>query len=176
MTTRTDYSDDEWRLLASMPQLAALGSMAAEESGPVTSTRELWAGTSELFEAAKDGYPDNALIQAITASIARNDDGVELSPDIRDATGPEALHMAVVQKALQTAPEVRRILDERATSGEAAGYREWVMGIARAGVEAAKTGFLGMSGARVTQRESLFLNELSTALGAPEVPVRDWER
>jgi hypothetical protein len=176
MTTRSDYSDDEWRLLATMPQLAALGAMAAEESGPVTSTRELWASTSELFEAAKDGYPDNTLIQAITASIARIDDGVELPPDIRDATGPEALHMAVVEKALQTAPEVGRILDQRATPEEAAGYREWVMGIAQAGVEAAKTGFLGLSGARVTQRESLFLNELSTALGAPEVPVRDWER
>ncbi|MCC7023114.1 MAG: hypothetical protein IT338_09810 [Thermomicrobiales bacterium] len=176
MTTRTDFSDDEWRLLTSMPQLAALGAMAAENDGPVSSTRELWASTNELFEAAKDGYPDNALVQAIAAAIGRHDDGAGLPAADFDATGQEALHMAVVEKALQTAPEVDRILDDRAMPEEAAGYREWIMGIARAGVEAAKTGFLGLSGARVTQRESLFLNQLSTALGAPEVPVRDWER
>jgi hypothetical protein len=45
-------------------------------------------------------------------------------------------------------------------------YASWVIGIARAGVEAAKTGRSGTEGARVTEREAEFVRELARELGA----------
>ena len=53
MTTREDYDDDDWQLLADMPRLAAFGAMAAQDAGPVISVRELWAGLQELVLSAK---------------------------------------------------------------------------------------------------------------------------
>ena len=52
MTTRNDYTDSEWELLTGLPRLAALGATAAEEGGPVASTRELWTSMMELAQSA----------------------------------------------------------------------------------------------------------------------------
>lgn len=164
MTMRTDYTDAEWKLLTDMPSLAAFAAMAAEDGGPVTSTRELWAGMMALAKSAKTTYPDNTLIQAVMQSITHHENGSEMTLEDWHASGPEALHQAVVEKTLLTAPQVHRVLASQATPREAAEYTAWIMGIARAGVEAAKTGFLGLEGAQVTPRESLFISELATAL------------
>jgi hypothetical protein len=166
MTTRTDYTDAEWKLLTDMPTLAAFGAMAAQDGGPVTSTRELWAGMMALAESAKTTYPDNSLIQAVTRSITHHENGAEMTLEDWHASGPEALHQAVVEKTLLTAPEVHRVLTSQATPQEAAEYTAWIMSIARAGVEAAKTGFLGLEGAQITPREAMFIKELAAALNA----------
>ena len=44
-------------------------------------------------------------------------------------------------------------------------------GIARAGVEAAKTGRFGTEGARVTEREAEFVRELARELGATAIDL-----
>jgi hypothetical protein len=168
MTTREDYSDAEWKALIDLPVLAAFGAMVAQEdSGAIVSTRELWAGMQELALTARSDYPDNDLIQAAVGSITHNEDGSQRTIDDWDATSPEALHEAVVEKTLFTAADVQKALAKQATPEEATQYKEWVTAIAEAGVNAAKTGFLGLEGAQVTPREALFLNELAAAMGAP---------
>jgi len=166
MTTRTDYTAAEWELLTDMPRLAAFGAMATEEGGPLTSTRELWAGMMELAQAAQTRYPDNTLIQDVTHAVTGREDGAE--PTIVDwrANSGEALGNAMVEQALETAPEVREVLASHATAEEAAAYTAWVLGIARAGCEAVKTGFFGMSGEKLTASEAQFIRDLAAALGA----------
>lgn len=164
MNVRSTYTDEEWQLLTRMPTLAAFGAMASHEGGPVASTRELWAGMRELVEAARDDYPDNALIQAVTKAITRREDGAELSLEDWQARRPGELPAAIVEQTLQTAAEARQALAERATADETAQYMAWIMGIARAGIEASKTGFLGIGGRSVTPKESQFLDELAAAL------------
>src|SRR5215207_4873750 len=79
MTTRTDFTDAEWELLRRMPRLAAFGAMAAEEGGPVASTRELWASMMELAQAARTRYPNNTLIQEIMRGFSQPADDDEMS-------------------------------------------------------------------------------------------------
>jgi len=168
MTTRNDYTDDEWQQLVTMPQLAAWGAMAAEEGGSATSTRELWAGMQELARAARTTYPGNALIQAVSRAITHREDGATLTAEEWHAGSPAALQYVVVEKTIATALKLREILAQRSTPEEAAQYAAWIMGIAHAGVEAAKTGFLGLRGAEVTPDEARFLRELAAALGVEE--------
>ncbi len=165
MTTRNDYADDEWQQLVIMPQLAAWGAMAAEEDGPATSTRELWAGMQELARAARTTYPGNTLIQAVSSAITHREDGATLTAEEWHAGSSSALQDVVVEKALSAAARVREILKRQSTSEEAAQYRAWIMGIAHAGVKAAKTGFLGLRGTEATPDEARFLKELAAALG-----------
>ncbi len=51
MTTRSDYTDAEWEFLTDLPRMAAFVAVAADQGGPVTSTRELWASMMELAQA-----------------------------------------------------------------------------------------------------------------------------
>lgn len=168
MTTQTDYTSGEWELLTKLPTLTALGAMAADEGGPVTSTRELWAGMHEMARAARHSYPNNELIQAVANAITHREDDSELPLDRWQANAAGDLPRQVVETVLETAGEVRQILAVQAKPEEAADYRSWIIGIARAGAEAAKTGFLGLSGSQITARESAFLSELQLALGSEE--------
>lgn len=177
MSNREDYRDAEWKALIDLPVLAAFGAMVAQEdSGAVVSTRELWAGMQELALTARSDYPDNTLIQAALGSITHNEDGSPRTIDDWDATSPEALHDTVVEQTLRTAADVQSVLAKRATPEEATEYKAWVTAIAEAGVNAAKTGFLGLEGAQVTPREALFISELAAALGAPHSRQPDFPR
>lgn len=169
MSRRDQFGDTDWHLLTQMPTLAAFGAMAAEAGGPVTSTRELWAGMQELAESARSDYPNNVLIQEVARTITHRTDGSELSLEDWHASGPEALQEAVVEQALDTAAKVRRTLATTVSAEDGAQYTDWVMGIAQAGVHGAGSGFLGLLGDEVTPKESKFLEELAAALGdAPE--------
>ena len=165
MTREADYTETEWELLTDLPRLAAFAAMAADEGDAVTSTRELWAGMMELARAARNRYSATALIQEIAQAVAQDDEGAEV---FRSGWKPggEPLGAAVIEQALNTAGRVRPILSERATAEEAAAYAAWVLGIARAGIEAARTGLFGLGGERVTEREAAFVRDLAAALGA----------
>jgi hypothetical protein len=166
MTSRSDFTDDEWRLLTELPRLAALGAVVAQDGDLVSTGRELMAGLMEMARSAQTTYPRDSLIQDVLRGHASEDDIIEsLVEEQRDAF--EARPGAhIIERALSDAGRVHDILAARATPAEAEHYASWVIGIARAGVEAAKTGRFGVSGARVTEREAEFEQELARALGA----------
>lgn len=72
MTTRSDYTDAEWDLLTSLPRMAALGAMAAEEGGPLTATRELWASMMEMGWKPNSGEDlGEAIVEKTLATAPR---------------------------------------------------------------------------------------------------------
>lgn len=166
MTSRADYTDDEWKTLLDLPRLAAFGAMAAEAGGPLTSTRELFAAMHEMATSAQATYPDNALIQEIVAEIiGGGDDAVGTDVAWRPDSG-ELLGAAMVEQAVATAARARVILDVQATPSEASEYITWVLAIARAGCAAAGRGLFGLRGDRLSPSEARFVADLSAALGA----------
>ncbi len=165
MTARTDYTDAEWELLTDMPRLAALGATAAEEGGPVASTRELWTSMMELAQAARTRYANNSLIQEVMRGFSQRAD-VETSIMGWQPDSGEPLGNAIVAQALETASRVREVLVSQATPEEAAEYTQWVLGIARAGCGAVRSGLFGLVGAQMTAAEEQYVEDLVTALGA----------
>jgi hypothetical protein len=166
MSTRTDYTDSEWELLTQMPRLAAFGAMAAEEGGPVASTRELWASMMELAQAARTRYSNNALIQEVMRGFSQPAGNEEMSIMGWKPESGEPLGNAIVAQTLETAPRVREVLTSQATPEEAAEYTAWVLGIARAACGAVRSGLFGLVGAEMTTAEDQFLKDLATALRA----------
>ena len=165
MTARTDYTDAEWELLTNLPRIAAFGATAAEEGGPVASTRELWAGMMELAQAARTSFPNNTLIQDVMRSISRPEDDDELPMTGWKPNTSEKLGGAIVEQTLETARQVREVLADQSTPEEAAEYTAWVLGIARASCRAVRTGLFGLSGEPVTVAEDQYIKDLSAALG-----------
>ena len=163
MTTRADYTESEWELLADLPRLAAFGAMAAEEGGPVASTRELWASMMELAQAARTRYPNNTLIQEVMQGFSQAADD-EMSIVGWKPNSGEPLGHAIVAQTLEVATRVREVLTSQATPEEADEYTEWVLGIARAGCGAVRGGLLGLVGAQMTAAEDQFVKELTAAL------------
>lgn len=166
MTTRTDYTDSEWELLTDLPRLAAFGAMAAEAGGPVTSTRELWASMMELAQAARTRYPSNTLIQDVMRGFSQPTDDGEMPIKGWQPNSGEPLGNAFVAQTLETAPRVRKVLASQSTPEEAAEYIEWVIGVARAGCAAVRSGLLGLVGAPTTATEDQYVRDLAAALGA----------
>ena len=165
MSTRNDYTDSEWELLTDMPRLAAFGAMAAEEGGPVASTRELWTSMMELVQSARTQYANNSLIQEVMRGFSQRDDD-EISIMGWQSDSGEPLGNAIVAQALETASRVREVLASQATPEEAAEYTQWVLGIARAGCGAVRSGLFGLVGAPMTVAEKQYVEHLATALGA----------
>src|SRR5688500_9665546 len=114
MTTRTDYTESEWELLTDMPRLAAFGATAAEEGGPVASTRELWTSMMELAQSARTRYANNAFIQEVMRSLSQRADDEPSIMGWKPDSG-EPLGNAIVTQALDTASRVRAVLDSQAT-------------------------------------------------------------
>jgi hypothetical protein len=166
MTSDAEFTEAEWELLTDLPRLAAFGAMAADDGDAVTATRELWAGMIELAQAAQTRYPHSSLIRKVAQTVAQDEEGAGVSRS-GWKPGAEPLGHAVVDRALATAAGVHHVLAERASAEEAAEYTGWVLGIARAGIEAARTGFFGLGGERVTEREAAFVRDLAAALGVP---------
>ena len=152
MTIRNDYTDSEWALLTDMPRLAAFGAMAAEEGGPVASTRELWTSMMELAQSARTRYANNALIQEVMRGFSQRADDETSILGWQPGSG-EPLGNAIVAQALETASRVREVLASQATPEEAAEYTQWVLGIARAGGGAVQGGLFGLFGAPMTVAE-----------------------
>jgi hypothetical protein len=165
MTREVEFTEAEWEMLTDLPRLAAFGAMAADDGGPVMSTRELWAGMMELAQAAQSRYPNRSLIREVAHAVARGEEGAGVSR-LGWKPGAEPLGDAVVEQALATAAEARQVLAERVPAEEAAEYVAWVLGIARAATEAARTGLFGVGGEQVSDREAAFVRDLAAALGA----------
>ena len=164
MTTRAEFTGEEWEHLTDLPKLAALGAMAAEQGGPVTSTRELWAGMAEMAQESQNAYRDNELIQDVMAAIAAGDDSTGLEMTAAEARS-DAVAFEAVRQSLETAREVNATLSALATPEEAAQYRAWIVAIARAGSAAARSGLFGLSGEAVTAAEERYVSDLAAALG-----------
>jgi hypothetical protein len=164
VTTRAEFTGEEWERLTDLPKLAALAAMAAEQSGAVTSTRELWGAIAEMARARQNAYRENELIQDVLAAITAGDDSTGLEMSLAN-TGSEAVISEAVRQSLELAREVDVALTTRATPEEAVQYRAWIVAIARAGSEAARGGLFGLRGEMVTPAEERYVTDLAAALG-----------
>lgn len=164
MTTKNDYTADEWETLAAMPSVVGLAVILAEGSGRRGRKDEMAALASSTAAAAAD-YPDNALVQAVLpdAQAAANSDEVQSYRKVKQTA-----------KALEIASEwcekVNAILKGKSSFLEADGYKRFVL---TAGLNvaliSADAEYLGIGG------EKLSHGERKTLLRLVEVLEVDYE-
>ena len=158
MTTKADYTAEEWELLTRGPFVAAMAVIAASPSGPIGVIKELSAVGRVLQEASQSGET-NALINALVSDVKA---GYRPSGTTEQGQQPEEIK----DLALKTCQEVVALLARKAPAPEAEGFKRWLLMAAQQTAEASKEGgFLGIGGVRVSAAEQAVLAELAGMLG-----------
>ena len=156
MSTKADYTKEEWELLLKAPLMAAMAVVAASPSGPIGVVQEMFAVGKGLLAGAEG--TTNPLIAAVVADVKAG-----TRPSM-PAERPHDLAQAKAQ-ALGACREVAALLARKAPA-EAEGVTRWLLGTAQRAAEAAKEGgFLGIGGVRVSDAEKAALAEVAGALG-----------
>jgi hypothetical protein len=158
MTTKADYTAEEWEVLMRAPAAVGMAIVTASPSGPIGVVKEMVAVGSVLGETSPAG-DSNTLISAIVA---------DFKAGYRPASLPaQAQNIEEIKaRALQTCREVTELLARKAPAPEAEGVKRWLMTAAQRVAEAAKEGgFLGIGGTRVTAAEQAVVAEIAGVLG-----------
>src|SRR6187455_1219042 len=119
MTTRTDYSDDEWKNIKAGPLLAGLWVSTVASSGPIDTAKEALAISKSLEELVKKGS-SNQLIAALIDEIKpKEGEAVQSREAIAiNVKTPQELHKAAMDTLQAAAAALTK-----ATAEEAAEYK-----------------------------------------------------
>jgi len=158
MSTKADYTDEEWTTLRRAPLVAGLAISIADPSGPVGAVKESMGSLKTITGQATGG---EGLVGAVAADI---------QAQARERHNPLGDFKVEAQRAgEQVLGELRRaneIVSAKATPEEATAFRTWLVSSAQAAAEAAKEGgFMGFGGERVSEGEQRMLDEVGRAVG-----------
>ena len=152
MTGKTDYTDEEWKLLLEGPTSAGLLVVQADRGGTI---RESFSMAKAYTDARKE-HGSSQLLDDITSEKPEVDrTRFESAEDLRTSL-------------LQNIRDAVSLLQEKATPEEVDEYRRFLMNVANRVAEAHREGFLGMSGERVSEAEQQAVDEIAEASGAPQ--------
>jgi hypothetical protein len=159
MTTKADYTDDEWTGLVRAPILAGAYVAASDMSffGMIGEMRTLHRKMTE----ARVSDAASSLVDAIVTEIEASEgskDKLKLPETKSSATqAAQLLH----QLGLDL-----EVLDKKSTDDERRAFKGWLVDIAQATAEATKEGgFLGIGAVRVSDKEQMALSTLRRELG-----------
>jgi len=159
MTSKADFTEDEWVKLYRAPMVAGLGVSLADPGGPIEITKEAMAAMRTAAAPTTEQGLVVDLAEGLKVVLEERQNPVA---DLKPQAGTDPREM--VFEELQ---EANRIITEKATSEEASNYRSWVLESARNAADAAKEGgFFGMGAEIVSEREQQVLARLEEMLGA----------
>jgi hypothetical protein len=141
MTDKAAFTEEEWELVREGPPTAGMVALTAEKGG---SFRETWALAKFYAEARKE-HGESELLDALVAE----------KPDVKRYSSSEELE----SKGLGRLTEAVALLEQKATTGEVAGYRKFVMDVAEQVAEAHKEG-----GQEVSEGERAAIEKIAASL------------
>ena len=165
MTTRTDFTDEEWVRLGRAPLVAGMAVSLADPGGPIEALRETNAALRTVLEAAQGGAHGD-FVHAVAADVAERG---------RHGHNPMAgfapRGAGARDEVLDELREVNALLVAKTTPEEADQFRDWLRTAAQATALAAKEGgFLGFNAQRVSENEQEMLERLGEIFGQPSRP------
>ena len=161
MTTKADFTEEEWVRLGRAPLVAGMAISLADPGGPIEAIKESMAAIKTVIEAAQSGGRGE-LVDAVAKDVAdkarqRHSPLGDFKPRGRDAG----------EQILDELRAVNELLTQKATPEEAAAFREWLQTAAKRAADAAKEGgFLGFNAKRVSEGEQQMLDKLREVLSA----------
>lgn len=159
MTTKSDYPSEEWTTLLQAPANAATYVITADMSvmGALKEMKAL--GKAVEKQSAPEAAQE--LVSSLVADLkekTKNKESVD-APQIEDSSQAR-------QIILEGLGRSAKLVEERGTSEEAAGFKQWLRDVAQTVAEADKEGsHFGIGGVRVTDKEKAALAEIESALG-----------
>lgn len=161
MTTKTDFTEEEWDQLLQSPIQVGFYIIFADP-GFTGMFREFKALFNAIFEQP---VPDAAseLVNSLMVDIEDKSKNREELPGSDDL--PKGQPEDEMAKMLRIIEDVAVLLETKASSEEAADFKEWLFGVGKAVSEAAKEGgHFGFGGERVSKKEKYALKKLQFSL------------
>jgi len=158
MSTKNDYSAEEWKAITGAPLAAGLYITLSDASGPLGIAKEAMAVGRAITDSSSGDAPD--IVKAIAESV-RSAGGRPESPDV-PRTDRAQMKLALIG-ALQNS--IGAVAAKSPAEAEA--FKKWLLAVATKVAHASKEGgFLGIGGTEVSTEEQEALNELASGLGS----------
>lgn len=157
MTTRSDFTEDEWPRIVRAPLVAGLAISLADPGGPIEAAKESMATlkTATNPPSREQLLAEVALeVQAMTQQRKNPLSGYKPTTD-----GPPGEHVLDELRAVQS------IVAAKAAPDEAEAFGRWLVAAAQAAADAAKEGgFMGFGAEQVSEREKAMLDQVRSAV------------
>lgn len=160
MTTKNDFSPEDWARIVRAPLVAGLAISLADKGGPI--------------EAAKESM---AALKSATNPPTREQLLTDVALDIQSQTQQRHNPLSGFRPTAGSPPgdqvlaelhDVHSIVAGTATREETAAFGEWLVVAAQAAATAAKEGgFLGFHAERVSEREEAMLDRVRATVAPP---------
>jgi len=165
-----NYSESEWEIVSSTPQLVGVAMAGAASSGLVGSTKEMFASARSIMNARKE-HADNLLIQSILPDTSDPKQAMADAKAQRDIVmgrlksnnvkSSEALQSFILKDCEQAVT----IVEQKESPEVARGYKQMILEVAEKVANSAKEGdFLGFGGERFSEKEQHLFEKLKTSL------------
>ena len=160
MTTKSDFSEDEWVRVRRAPLVAGMAISLADPGGPIEMAKETMATVKSATNppSREQLLTEVALeIQGMTQQKQNPLSGYQLD---KNAGAPG-------QQVLDELREVKGIIAAKATPEESTAFGAWLVATAQAAADSAKEGgFMGFGAQQVSQGEKDMLDQVRSAVGA----------
>ena len=160
MTSKADFTDEEWARLGRAPLVAGMAITLADPGGPIEAVKETTATLKTVLPAADEGGHGELVGAVVKDAVAdareRRNPLAGFKPEKGASAGVEILD------ELRAA---RAIVAEKGSPEDVAALRDFVLAVAQEAANAAKEGgFLGWHAERVSEGEQKMLDRLGEAL------------
>ncbi len=157
MTTKSDFSEEEWTRIVRAPFVAGLAISLADPGGPIEAAKE----TMATMKSATNPPSREQLLADVALEV--------------QAMAQEHHHPLKGYKPTKSGAAGSQILDElrsvtslvaaKATPEEAAAFGAWLVASAQAAADAAKEGgFMGFGAQQVSEGEQAMLDQVREAV------------
>lgn len=163
MTSKADYTPEEWWLLKETPLRVGAAVMVAAPSGTTGTLHEMVANAHSFVNAAHLFEND----ELIVALVAPDDDSQAYRPEPEETNDADrhAREKRIMTDAIAKCKQVADLLDRKGNPDEAHEYKQWVMAIGGDVASAAEEGgVLGIGKKKVSEPEIKMLIEVAEAL------------
>jgi hypothetical protein len=155
MTTKSDFTDEEWTRVLRAPFVAGMAISLADPGGPIEMSKE----TMTTMKSATNPPSREQLL-------------TEIALDIQSMTQQRQSPISgfkpqAAQQILDELGAVSQIVNSKATAEETAAFKQWLLTTAQAAADAAKEGgFMGFGAVQVSEGEQKMLDQLRATIGA----------
>src|SRR2546421_1178774 len=120
MTTKADFTDEEWTRLKRGPFIAGMAISLSDPGGPIEVVKETAATLKTVTGAAEQG-DRGELVAAIAADV-----GAETKARKNPLSDFKPKGALAGQEILEELTAVNRIVSDKATTEDAEAYRAWL--------------------------------------------------
>lgn len=162
MSSKTDFTSEEWSTLRDAPQVVALAVAVSGASGIVGTLKEAFSSSVALVEGTKS---ESELIRSLCSREEISAGQHDLRASLPQGAGLDDARQKLAALAVEKARAAMEIL-RRKGGADAEAYRGFVKGVGERVAQSAKEGgVLGFGGERVSEGERQMLASLDGALG-----------